>query len=305
MSPVIIPENLPASEQLTLENIFVMNSKRATSQDIRPLRIVILNLMPTKIATETQILRLLSNNLIQIELTFLTMASHQSKNTPKSHLDTFYTTFEEIYNKRFDGLIVTGAPVELLDFQQVDYWKEFTEILDWANENVFSSLFICWAAQGALYHYYGIHKRRLKEKLSGIYSHKVLNKTAKLTRGFDDVFDAPHSRYTEVIKEEVLAVEDLEILAESPLAGPHIMANADRRRIFVTGHPEYDPETLKLEYLRDIGKGLDIQVPHCYFPENDPMREVQVTWRGHANLLYSNWINYYVYQETEYDLDKK
>lgn len=305
MSPVIIPENLPASEQLNSENIFVMNTKRAIAQDIRPLRIVILNLMPTKIDTETQILRLLGNNLIQIELTFLQMASHESKNTPKSHLDSFYTTFKEIYNKRFDGLIVTGAPVELLDFTSVDYWKEFTEILDWANENVFSSLFICWAAQAALYHYYGVHKRRLKEKLSGIYRHTVLNRTAKLTRGFDDEFDAPHSRYTEVIKAEVLAVDDLEILAESDLAGPHIMANADRRRIFVTGHPEYDRETLKNEYVRDLEKGLAIKIPYGYFYEDDPKENIPVTWRGHANLLYSNWINYYVYQETEYDLDKK
>lgn len=305
MSPVIIPENLPATEQLNKENIFVMNKRRADSQDIRPLQILILNLMPTKIATETQILRLLSNNMIQIEATFMEMATHDSKNTSRTHLDTFYVTFKEVYDKRYDGLIVTGAPVELMEFEDVDYWKELTEILDWASTNVFSSLFICWGAQAALYHYYGVHKRNLPKKLSGIYSHQVLNRFAKLTRGFDDNFDAPHSRYTEAIKEEILGVEDLEIIAESALAGPHILANADRRRIFITGHPEYDQETLNLEYLRDLERDLNPQVPHCYFIGDDPKAEIAVTWRGHANLLYSNWINYYVYQETDYDLTKK
>ena len=305
MSPVIIPENLPATEQLTKENIFVMNTKRATTQDIRPLQCLILNLMPTKIVTETQILRLLSNNLIQIELTFMQMATHQSKNTPKSHLDTFYTTFKEVYNKRFDAMIITGAPVELMDFEDVDYWTEFTDILDWAHEKIYSCMFVCWAAQAALYHYYGIEKRPLAKKLSGIYQHKVLNKTANLTRGFDDILNAPHSRYTEAITEEINKHDDLEILVDSDLAGPHIIASIDRRRLFVTGHPEYDRETLKLEYDRDIKKGLNIDVPYNYFIDDDPKNDIIVSWKSHANLLYSNWINYYVYQETEYDLNKK
>ena len=304
MSPVIIPEHLPATEQLASENIFVMNKKRASSQDIRPLQILVVNLMPTKIVTETQILRLLSNNLIQIEVTFLQMASYVSRNTPKSHLDTFYTTHKEIYNRRFDAMIVTGAPVELLEFEEVSYWDELKEILDWAQGHVFSSLFICWSAQAALYNYYGVGKRELPEKLSGIYRHKVLNNLANLTRGFDDSFNAPHSRYTEVIREQVLENEDLEIIAESEEAGPHIIASRDRRRIFVTGHPEYDRETLALEYERDVAKGLDIKVPAHYFRNDDPAEGVEVTWKSHANLLYANWINYYVYQETEYDLDK-
>lgn len=304
MSPVIIPEHLPASEQLNKENVFVMNSKRATTQDIRPLQVLILNLMPTKIVTETQILRLLSNNLIQIEMTFMQMASYESKNTPKSHLDSFYTTFKEVYNKRFDAMIVTGAPIELMDFEDVEYWREFTEILDWAHEKIHSCMFICWSAQAALYYYYGINKRVLKEKLSGIYNHKVINKTAKLTRGFDDYFDAPHSRNTELVKEDLLQHEDIEIIAESEVAGPHILASIDRRRLFITGHPEYDRETLKLEYLRDVNKGLDIKIPNSYFINDDPNNDINVTWRSHANLLYANWINYYVYQETDFDLNK-
>lgn len=305
MSPVIIPENLPATEQLAKENIFIMNSRRATTQDIRPLQFLVLNLMPTKIITETQILRLLSNNLIQIELTFMQMATHESKNTPKSHLDTFYKTFKEVHDRRYDAMIVTGAPVELMDFEDVDYWQEFTDILDWAHERIHSSLFICWAAQAALYHYYDINKRNLPKKLSGVYSHKVINKTANLTRGFDDSFNAPHSRYTEAIREDIDNHSDLEIIADSTLAGPHILASIDRRRIFVTGHPEYDKDTLRLEYERDVKRGLNPEVPYNYFANNDPNNDVNISWRSHANLLYSNWINYYVYQETDYDLNTK
>jgi len=305
MSPVIIPEHLPATEQLNKENIFVMNKRRATTQDIRPLQILILNLMPTKIITETQILRLLSNNLIQLELTFMQMASHESKNTPKSHLDSFYTTFKEVYNKRFDAMIVTGAPIELMDFEDVDYWREFTEILDWAHEKIYSCMFICWSAQAALYHYHGINKRTLDQKLSGVYSHKVINKTAKITRGFDDYFNAPHSRNTEIVLEELLANDDLEIIATSEVAGPHIIATKDRRKLFITGHPEYDKETLSLEYLRDHNKGLDISIPLSYYEGDNPEKDIKVTWRSHANLLYANWINYYVYQETDFDLNNK
>ncbi len=305
MSPVVIPEHLPATEQLNKENIFVMNNRRATTQDIRPLQILILNLMPTKIVTETQILRLLSNNLIQLELTFMQMATHESKNTPKSHLDSFYNTFNEVYNKRFDAMIVTGAPIEFMEFEDVDHWKEFTEILDWAHEKIHSCMFICWSAQAALYHYYGIHKRTLGKKLSGIYNHKVINKTAKITRGFDDYFDAPHSRNTEIVLEELIDNEDLEIIANSEIAGPHIIASKDRRRLFVTGHPEYDKETLSLEYVRDIKNNLNVSVPYSYFENDNPENDIKVTWRSHANLLYANWINYYVYQETDFDLNKK
>ncbi len=305
MSPVIIPEHLPATEQLNKENIFVMNKRRATTQDIRPLQILILNLMPTKIVTETQILRLLSNNLIQLELTFMQMASHESKNTPKSHLDSFYSTFNEVYNKRFDAMIVTGAPIELMDFEDIDYWREFTEILDWAHEKIYSCMFICWSAQAALYHYHNINKRPLKQKLSGIYNHKVINKTAKITRGFDDYFNAPHSRNTEIVLEELLENDDLEIIANSEIAGPHIIASKDRRRLYITGHPEYDKETLALEYLRDYNKGLDIDIPVSYFEDNNPKKNIKVSWRSHANLLYANWINYYVYQETDFDLNNK
>lgn len=303
MSPVIIPGNLPASEQLQKENIFVMNAKRAIAQDIRPLKVVILNLMPTKIVTETQILRLLSNNLIQLELTFLHMATHESKNTPKSHLNSFYTNFESIRNKRFDALIITGAPIELMAFEDVDYWQELTSILDWADSHVHSSLFICWGAQAALYHYYGVTKRKLPEKLSGIYPHHVLNKTAKLMRGFDDCFHMPHSRNTEIIEETLASVEDLEVIASSPEAGSTILASLDRRKVFVSGHPEYDEETLANEYLRDLNKGLDIKMPENYFLDDNPDNGIVVNWRSHAHLLYANWINYYVYQETDYNLE--
>ena len=243
--PVIIPVNLPATEQLQKENIFVMNTKRAFSQDIRPLKVLIVNLMPTKIVTETQLLRLLGNNLIQVELTFLHMATHESKNTPKSHLDEFYATFDQIVDKRFDAMIITGAPVENMAFEKVGYWEELTYILDWARTHVHASLFICWGAQAALYHYYGINKKALPEKMFGVFPHKVYNKTAKLTRGFDDIFYAPHSRHTEVDKEGILKEDDLEIIAESVEAGPHIIASMDRKRIFITGHPEYDWDTLK------------------------------------------------------------
>ena len=302
MSPVIIPENLPASEQLQKENIFIMNAKRAIAQDIRPLKVVILNLMPTKIVTETQILRLLSNNLIQLELTFLHMATHESKNTPKSHLNSFYTTFDTIQNKRFDALIVTGAPIELLPFEDVDYWQELTSILDWADTHVHASLFICWGAQAALYHYYDVQKRKLEKKLSGIYEHKVLNKTAKLMRGFDDCFHMPHSRNTEITEETLEAIDDLEVIASSEIAGSSILASLDRKQIFVTGHPEYDEETLGNEYLRDQNKGLNIEIPENYCIYNNPDNGVIVNWRSHAHLLYANWINYYVYQETDYYL---
>lgn len=304
MSPVVIPSTLPATEKLTKENIFVMNDLRAQSQDMRPLQILILNLMPTKIVTETQILRLLSNTLIQIELTFLHMATHESKNTPKSHLESFYTTFNSIKERRFDALIVTGAPVENLPFTEVSYWKELTTILDWAETNVYSSLFVCWGAQAALYHYYGLSKKQLPKKACGVFPHTVINKSANLTRGFDDVFYAPHSRYTETSLEDIENTKDLEIIATSPIVGPHIIASLDRRKIFITGHPEYDKETLDLEYRRDLAQGLNPEIPYGYYENDNPSKDIIMTWKGHANLLYANWINYYVYQETEYDLSR-
>ena len=302
MSPVIIPENLPVSEQLQKENIFIMNAKRAIAQDIRPLKVVILNLMPTKIVTETQILRLLSNNLIQLELTFLHMVTHESKNTPKSHLNSFYTTFNTIENKRFDALIVTGAPIELLPFEEVDYWQELTSILDWADTHVHASLFICWGASSGPLPLLWCAKEKAWKKLSGIYEHKVLNKTANLMRGFDDCFHMPHSRNTEIAEETLEAIDDLEVVAASEIAGSSILASLDKKRIFVTGHPEYDEETLGNEYLRDQNKGLNIALPENYYIDNNPDNGITVNWRSHAHLFYANWINYYVYQETDYYL---
>jgi len=300
--PVKIPDNLPAAEILSNENIFIMTETRAVHQDIRPLKIAILNLMPTKIATETQLLRLLGNTPLQIDITLLHPKTHVSKNTPESHLTTFYRTFEDICDDRFDGLIITGAPVEQLPFEEVDYWEELKTIMDWAARHVFSTFYICWGAQAGLYHHFGIPKRSLPEKMFGVFAHTVNIRTEKLMRGFDDVFYAPHSRHTEVRKEDILKVPEILILSESEEAGVYIAVTKDGRHVFVTGHSEYDPLTLKAEYERDIQKGLPITVPRNYFPEDDPKKEPVVRWRGHANLLFSNWLNYYVYQETPYDL---
>ena len=300
--PIKIPEMLPAREILQSENIFVMGEERALHQDIRPLQIAVLNLMPTKIVTETQLLRLLGNTPLQVEVTLLRTSSYQSKNTPEEHMLTFYKTFNQIKEEKFDALIITGAPVEHLAFEEVDYWEELKEIMDWGLENVFALLYICWGAQAALYHQFGIPKYPLPAKQFGVFPHLVLEKNAKLLRGFDDVFYAPHSRHTEIRRADIDKIPELKILAESPEAGVYIVGTHDGRQIFVTGHSEYDPLTLKREYDRDVAAGLPIAVPVNYYPDNDPTRAPVVSWRGHAHLLFANWINYYVYQETPYDL---
>jgi homoserine O-succinyltransferase len=302
--PVKIPDSLPATGILEGENIFVMGEQRARQQDIRPLRIAILNLMPTKIATETQLLRLLGNSPLQVEIELLHMASHDSRNTPSGHLLEHYLTFPEVRDQTFDGLVITGAPVENLPFEAVDYWGELTQVMDWASTHVYSTFHICWAAQAGLYHHYGIPKRPLAEKLSGVYRHHLNLRYERLARGFDDVFYAPHSRHTEIRREDILAQPGLALLAESEEAGVYLVLSEDRRQVFVTGHSEYDPQTLNDEYRRDLAKGLPIAVPRNYFPDDDPSREPVVRWRGHANLLYANWLNYCVYQQTPYDLTR-
>ena len=300
--PIKIPDSLPATQQLRNENIFVMSEKKAMHQDIRPLKIAIVNLMPTKITTETQLLRLLSNSPLQVEIDLLKMQSHTSKNTPDNHLKTFYKNFSDIKDSKYDGMIITGAPVENLDFSDVDYWDELEEIMDWTTTHVTSTLHICWAAQAGLFYHYGIPKYSLEHKCSGVFKHKVIRKTAKIVRGFDSEFYAPHSRYTEVRKEDIKKIKDLEILAESDEAGVYIVFSKGGRRIFVTGHSEYDATTLAEEYQRDLAKGINPQVPANYFPDNNPSKPPIVRWRSHANLLFSNWLNYFVYQKTPYDL---
>ena len=300
--PVRIPETLPARAILESENIFVMGEERAKHQDIRPLHVAILNLMPTKIATETQLLRLLGNSPLQVEVTLLHTASHTSKNVPEEHLINHYKSFAQVRRQKFDGLIITGAPVELLPFEEVDYWPELKAIMDWAEVNVFGTLYICWGAQAGLFHRYGIPKYPLPHKMFGIFPHRVLERHNKLMRGFDDVFRAPHSRHTEVRRADIERVSDLVILAESDEAGIYIAASQDGRHTFVTGHSEYDPLTLKGEYDRDMVKGLPIHVPANYFPGDDPSQPPLVRWRGHSNLLFANWLNYYVYQLTPYNI---
>ncbi len=300
--PIKIPDSLPAKAILENENIFVMSEYRAVHQDIRPLKLLILNLMPTKIVTETQLLRKLSNTPLQIEIDLLRTKSHNSKNTDETHLESFYITFSEVKNRRYDGMIITGAPVENLDFEAVDYWPELCDIMKWSTANVYCTLHICWGAQAGLYYHYGIPKYDLPKKLSGVFKHTLLKPYSPVFRGFDDVFYAPHSRYTEVREADILAEPKLELLSVSNEAGVFIVKSSDSRRFFITGHPEYDAETLKNEYLRDTGKGLDIAVPENYFPDDDPTKEPIVKWRSHAQLLYTNWLNYYVYQSTPYDL---
>jgi homoserine O-succinyltransferase len=302
--PVNIPDKLPAKKVLEEENIFVMAHTRAIHQDIRPLEIVLLNLMPDKITTETQILRAIGNSPLQINFTFLHPKTHESTHTSKDHLVSFYKHFDDIKDRKFDGLIITGAPVEHLEFEQVDYWKELKEIMDWSRHNVFSTFHICWAAQAALYHHYGVQKYPLKEKMFGVFPHTINRKHVKLLRGFDDVFYVPQSRHTEIRREDILKVKGLEILAESRDSGVYLAATRDGKQIFITGHSEYDAGTLKKEYDRDVGKGLPIKVPKNYYPDDNPAKEPNVSWRAHANLLYCNWLNYYVYQETPYDLEE-
>ncbi len=302
--PVKIPNTLPARAILESEHIFVMDEDRAIHQDIRALRVAILNLMPTKVATETQLLRLLSNSALQVEITLLHTASYESRNTDVEHLLKHYVTFRDVEQEKFDGLIVTGAPVEQMAFEAVDYWSELTRLFDWAETNVESSLYICWGAQAALYHKYGIPKYDLPHKMFGVFEHRVLCPGENLLHGFDDVFLAPHSRHTEIRRADVETLDQITILAESDQAGLYILGSRDGRHLFVTGHSEYDPLTLKAEYDRDRGKGLPIDVPANYYPDDDPAQAPTVRWRGHANLLFSNWLNYYVYQTTPYDVDK-
>ena len=300
--PIKVQSNLPAIKVLESENIFVMPNEVALKQDIRPLRILILNLMPTKIETETQLLRLLGNSPLQVDIELLQMASHTSKNTCPHHLTTFYKTFSQVKDERFDGMIITGAPVEQLEFEEVDYWEELCEIMEWSKHNVYSTFHICWGAQAGLYFHHGIKKFQLSEKLSGVYSHKILNPHHPLMRGFDDTFSIPHSRHTGISEDDVRKSLGLEILATSDLAGVTVVSTKTGRQVFVTGHAEYDRETLANEYFRDKNKGLNPNVPYNYFPDDDASKTPPMIWRSNATLLYTNWLNYFVYQATPYDL---
>ena len=300
----IIPNTLPAHRILESENVFVMTEQRALIQDIRPLKILILNLMPTKIETETQLFRLLGNSPLQIEIELLQTASYSSKNTPVSHLTDFYKVFSDVKDSRYDGMIITGAPVETMEFCDVDYWDELCEIMEWSKKNVYSTLHICWGAQAGLYYHFGIPKYKLDKKLSGIYEHRILDPRHPLVRGFDDKFMIPHSRNTQVLDEDIARHGDLVVLARSAAAGSAIIAHKNGRQFFCTGHAEYDRHTLASEYFRDINRGLNPDVPENYFPDNDPSSLPFQTWRSHAHLLFSNWLNYYVYQQTPYDLSE-
>ena len=299
--PVCIPDALPAAKVLASENIFVMTRQRSTHQDIRPLHIAVLNLMPTKEATETQLLRLIGNTPLQVHVTLLRTATYESQHTAHRHLSTFYRTFEEVRGEKFDALIITGAPVEQMEFSEVGYWRELERVMAWAKENVFSTLFICWAAQAGLNYFYGIRKRALKEKMFGVFPHRVLDRSCKLVRGFDDEFFIPVSRHTAVDEAAVYASNRLRVVAASEESGIGLIVSDDERFVFATGHSEYDAGTLAAEYFRDVQKGLPIAVPRHYFPNDDPARPPVVRWRSHANLLFQNWLNYYVYQETPYD----
>ncbi len=299
--PIKIADNLPAAKVLESENIFVMTEQRATHQDIRPLRIVILNLMPTKIETETQLLRLLGNSPLQVDVDLMQTASHISKNTSKEHLLEFYHTFEELKHNRYDGMIITGAPVETYEFESVDYWEELKEIMDWTRENVYSTLHICWGAQAGLYHHHGVTKHMLPKKLSGIFRHRPLDPLHPLLRGFDEVFNMPHSRYTEVSLDDIRQNPDLQLLAVSETAGVAIVSTVDARQVFITGHFEYDRMTLAGEYTRDQKRGIDPEIPQNYFPSDDAEMLPPMTWRSHANLMFSNWLNYFVYQQTAFN----
>ena len=300
--PIQIPDDLPAAGTLQQENIFVMSENRAITQDIRPLEIVLLNLMPTKIATETQLSRLLGNTPLQVRLELMHTSSHVSKNVDPEHLLNFYKSFDELKHRKFDGMVITGAPVENMPFEDVDYWPELCQIMEWSKTNVHSTFHICWGAQAGLYYHYGVPKQQLEEKMFGVFAHKADYKRSILLRGFDDEFWAPHSRHTTVLREDIEAVPDLKILASSQQAGVYAVMSKEGRQIFVTGHSEYDADTLKNEYLRDKGLGKAIRVPENYFPGNDDTQDPIVRWRGHANLLFSNWLNYFVYQTTPYDI---
>ena len=301
--PIKIPNDLPATEVLNNENIFVITETRALTQDIRPLKILLLNLMPTKIATETQFARLLGNTPLQVKLEFLQTATHKATHTDEQHMIDFYQTFDEVKNKKYDGMVITGAPVEQMEFEEVNYWQELCEIMEWSKTHVTSTFHICWGAQAGLYYHYGIKKYPLKEKLFGVFPHRVEHKNSILFRGFDDTFMVPHSRHTTVLRRDIEAVPELKILASSDKAGVYVISTDRGRQIFVTGHSEYDGDTLKNEYFRDKNAGLNIKIPENYFPDNDDTKPPMVSWRSHANLLYSNWLNYFVYQTTPYDIE--
>ena len=302
--PLNLPDKLPAIELLKQEHIFVIDHSRASRQDIRPLRLVILNLMPLKITTETDLIRLLSNSPLQVEVSFMKLKSHTSKNTPIEHMKAFYKDFDLLSNERFDGMIITGAPVEQMEFEEVSYWDEVSYIFDWARTHVTSTLYICWAAQAGLYRHYGIPKYPLDHKMFGIFEHHLINPLPPIFRGFDDVFYVPHSRHTEVRREDILKVKELELLSESDEAGVYMVMARGGREFYITGHSEYSPNTLDIEYKRDLGKGLPIDMPRNYYRDNDPSKGPLVRWRAHANLLFSNWLNYYVYQETPFDISQ-
>ena len=301
--PIKIDNQLPARHSLELENIFVMPENRAMTQDIRPLHIIILNLMPTKIETETQILRLLSNSPLQVDVELLQVKSHVAKNVSQEHMLKFYKTFDDVKNRKFDGMIVTGAPVEMMPFEEVDYWGELCEIFDWAKTNVYSTYNICWGAQAALYYKYGVPKHMLDEKLFGVFKHRPLDLYHPLLRGFSDIYYVPHSRHTETRREDIAEVKDLQILSYSDEAGVHLISDMACRNFFCTGHSEYDSDTLAKEYFRDLKKGMNIKMPYNYFPDNDPRKTPPITWRGVGSLLFQNWLNYFVYQRTPYDLN--
>lgn len=302
--PLRLPDRLPAIELLKQENIFVMDTSRASTQDIRPLRIAILNLMPIKITTETDLIRLLSNTPLQVEVDFMKIKSHTSKNTPIEHMQAFYRDFDEMKKLKYDGLIVTGAPLEQMEYNEVKYWDELTEVFNWAHRNVTSTMFICWAAQAGLYQFYGVPKHATDKKVFGVFEHHVLEPMLPIFRGFDDTFYVPHSRHSEVRREDIEKVEGLNIVSESEDAGVHMVIARGGREIFITGHSEYSPYTLDQEYKRDLGKGLPIDMPKNYYRDDDPEKGPLVRWRAHANLLFSNWLNYYVYQETPYNIDE-
>lgn len=301
--PIRIDNELPAKQSLEIENIFVMSNMRADMQDIRPLKIVILNLMPTKEETETQLLRLLSNSPLQVDVEFLQVATHNAKNVSKNHMDRFYKTFDEIKDNKYDGMIITGAPVEHLKFEDVDYWDELCEIMKWSRKNVYSVFHICWAAQAGLYYHYGINKKQLDKKAFGIFPHRCLDDTHPLMRGVDDVYYVPHSRHTTIDRQDIAQHKELQIISYSDMAGVHIVADMDCRMFFVTGHSEYDRDTLAKEYFRDLGKGIDIDIPYNYFPNDDDKLVPKMIWKSTANLIFNNWLNYFVYQKTPYDLN--
>lgn len=301
--PIRIDNELPAKQRLEIENIFVMSNMRADTQDIRPLKILILNLMPTKLETETQLLRLLSNSPLQVDVEFLQVATHEAKNVSKSHMEKFYETYDDVKDRKYDGMIITGAPVEQMEFEEVDYWNELCKIMEWSKTNVYSTFHICWGAQAGLYYHYGIKKYPTKKKIFGIFPHKSLDETHPLMRGLDDIYYVPHSRHTEIKTQDIAQVKDLQILSYSEFAGIHIVADMECRKFFVTGHSEYDRDTLAREYFRDKEKGLDIDIPYNYFPNDDVNATPQMEWKGTANILFNNWLNYFVYQKTPYDLN--